>query len=216
MAVTGCDRVYLGILCFPHFYWTHYDRDDGEIAAILDAEKAFWELVENDTPPDTDGSDSTTEALSEQYKEVYPEEVIHLSKSSGADASLIMIEEVKKQIKDLKEIQTEHENKLKSLLGNSGNGYTEDWNVSWKEQSRKTVDTDLLKKEHPDIYQEYIAGGKDGAAGHSNPVTVEGYTAERIMQEVKLHPIGAYLMLVKLRKDPEKAKKTLARGIVRK
>lgn len=156
MAVTGCDRVYLGILCFPHFYWTHYDRDDGEIAAILDAEKAFWELVENDTPPDTDGSDSTTEALSEQYRDVYPEEVINLSKSSGADASLIMIEEVKKQIKDLKEIQTEHENKLKSLLGNSGNGYTEDWNVSWKEQSRKTVDTDLLKKEHPDVYQECL------------------------------------------------------------
>ena len=156
MAVTGCERVYLGILCFPHFYWTYYDRDDGEIATILEAEKSFWELVENDTPPDTDGSDSTTEALSEQYKEVYPEEVIHLSKSSGADASLIMIEEVKKQIKDLKEIQTEHENKLKSLLGNSGNGYTEDWNISWKEQSRKTVDTDLLKKEYPDIYQECL------------------------------------------------------------
>ena len=81
---------------------------------------------------------------------------------------------------------------------------------------RRAVESLQKLSEYPDIYQEYIAGGKDGAAGHSNPVTVEGYTAERIMQEVKLHPIGAYLMLVKLRKDPEKAKKTLARGIVRK
>lgn len=156
MAVTGCDRVYLGILCFPHFYWTYYDRDDGEIAAILDAEKAFWELVENNTPPDADGSDSTSEALSEQYREAYPDEVIHLSNSSGADASLMMIEEVKQQIKDLKLIQTEHENKLKAMLGNCEQGYTDEWTISWKEQSRKTLDTILLKKDHPDIYQEYL------------------------------------------------------------
>ncbi len=41
---------------------------------------------------------------------------------------------------------------------------------------------------------------------------VEGWNLERLMKEKNLHPVGAFLMLDWLKKEPQKAKQILARG----
>lgn len=67
MAVTGAERCYLAVLCFPHFYYFTIERNEEEISALIEAEKNFWELVQNGTPPEIDGSESTERTLSAQF-----------------------------------------------------------------------------------------------------------------------------------------------------
>lgn len=68
LAVTGKARWYLAVLIgnreFRHFT---IERDEGEIAALMDAEDDFWQRVKNNTPPDADGSQATTEAIKTIY-----------------------------------------------------------------------------------------------------------------------------------------------------
>lgn len=157
MAVTGADRVYLAVLCFPHLYWTVYERDDGEIAALLSAESEFWHLVENDTPPEIDGSESTEKAISARYADGGGlDGVISLGSSGKIRDSIMMIEEAKKQIKDLEEIKTAHENIIKDTMGENSLALTEGWRISWKNQTRNTVDSKRLQAEHPEIYSECL------------------------------------------------------------
>ena len=154
MAVTGCDRVYLGVLCFPHFYMKEYDRDEREIAALLSAESTFWDNVMNDSPPDADGSESTTDALTERYGNGGFEGSINLNQS---DHTMLLEElnSIKQEIIVMESLKAERENQLKEILGNNEYGLTRDWKVSWKPQKRTSIDSARLKKERPDIYEHY-------------------------------------------------------------
>ena len=143
------------MLCFPHFYWTYYDRDEAEIAALIAAEAVFWENVQNNVPPEIDGSDSTERAIEAQYASGGADGVVSLERS-GIPESLMMIAECKAQIKDLEEIQKAHENKIKEAMGDAALGMAPGWKVSWKNQSRSTIDTKRLKDERPELYDEYL------------------------------------------------------------
>lgn len=69
LAVTGADRWYLAVLAYGRGFFTFVlERDQAEIDALMAAEADFWKLVEQDTPPDADGSEATSAAL----REVYP------------------------------------------------------------------------------------------------------------------------------------------------
>lgn len=154
MAVTGADRVYLGVLCFPHFYWTYYDRDEAEIEALIVAEAEFWDLVQTDTAPEVDGSESTEQAIMTRYADGGEEGVINLASDSEISSSLLMIEEVKTQIKELKDIQTAHENRIKDQMGDNAEAIANGWKISWKNQTRTIVDSKKLQESSPEIYQK--------------------------------------------------------------
>lgn len=154
MAVTGAVRVYLAVLCFPHFYWTVYERDDAEIAALLAAEAHFWSLVENDTPPEIDGSESTEKAISARYADGGHDGVINLATSGEVNDAIANIELIKSQIKNLQNIQAENENRIKEALGENAVGLADGYKITWKNQSRTTVDSKALKAKHPEIYEE--------------------------------------------------------------
>lgn len=68
-----------------------------------------------------------------------------------------------------------------------------------------------------DLYQELVSNIKGGQYSFPDKlITVEGYTVKRLVEEVGLHPIGAYSSLVHLREAPEKALENIKRGIIRK
>ena len=69
LAVTGADRWYLAVLAYGRGFFTFVlERDQAEIDALMAAEADFWKLVEQDTPPDADGSEATSAAL----REIFP------------------------------------------------------------------------------------------------------------------------------------------------
>lgn len=70
MAVTGCDRWYLCVLVFGRGVFTYtLERDQAEIDALMDAERAFWRYVTEDTPPPVDGAEATTDAITTIFAE---------------------------------------------------------------------------------------------------------------------------------------------------
>ena len=156
MAVTGANRVYLAVLCFPHFYWTVYDRDEGEIAALITMENMFWTQVTDNTPPEIDGSESTERAISQVYSSGGTDGVINLAANREINDSLEMLEAIKEQIKDLKEIQTAQENRIKAAMEDNAVALADGYRITWKEQIRTTVDSKALKAKHPEIYDEYV------------------------------------------------------------
>lgn len=73
---------------------------------------------------------------------------------------------------------------------------------------------DKLHK-YPDIMEEFIEGlhYEPFVFPETNPVKVEGYTAEELFNNYPLSELGAYNYLVYLRDKPEEAKSYLAQGL---
>lgn len=148
MAVTGKRRWYLAVLIGNReFKWFAIERDEAEIAALMQAEQAFWDCVTNDTPPAVDGSQATTEAI----KEIYPQSEDCTVDLFGYAADLEQYLQIGRQIKQLKEMQEEAANRVKEYMGESGGGECERYKVSWKSGSRRTFDSKRFAAENPEV-----------------------------------------------------------------
>lgn len=148
LAVTGKKRWYLAVLIGnKEFKWFTLERDEAEIAALMNAEYYFWELVKTDTPPAVDGTAATSETLNTIYAES-DDSVCDLTAFS---ANIKQYMELKKQIKELEELADEAANKIKEFMGCSGGGECDSFKVSWKSQTRSNFDRKRFEKENPDI-----------------------------------------------------------------
>ena len=75
LAVTGKQKAYLAVLIGnSYFKIFEIERDEDEIAALMDAEKQFYEYMTANTPPPIDGSESTREAIQAQQTDASTEE----------------------------------------------------------------------------------------------------------------------------------------------
>ena len=153
MMVTGFERYYLGVLCFGHgFYEFTIERDDAEIEALASAERSFWELVKNDTPPAVDGSESTKEALQ-----------VILAESNGGTADLTavsahleMLAMLKGQEKEIKAQINEQTAIIMDFMQDNERGTYGNYSVSFKTQSRSTFDKTAFEAVNGKIPDEYF------------------------------------------------------------
>lgn len=144
MAVTGLKKWYLAVLVGNHeFLIFEIERDEDEIEALMCAEKLFWDKVCNHIPPEMDGSQSTTDAISA----IYPNENDETADLSIFGDDLAMRANLKASVKALEEQIGEIENRLKAAMGNCGSGVCGRWKVSWKTQTRQTVNKKKLMAE---------------------------------------------------------------------
>lgn len=148
MAMTGKKRWYLAVLIGNRdFRWFTIERDEAEIAALMEAEADFWELVKTRTPPAADSSRATTETIETFYPESR-DETVDLTLESAALAQYIALG---KQIAELKAMQDEAANKIKSFMGDAGGGECDGFRVSWKSSTRRTFDSKRFAQDNPDI-----------------------------------------------------------------
>ena len=148
LAVTGAKRWYLGVLILGvGFEWYVIERDEDEIAALMQSEEAFWQYVKKDVPPAVDGTKGTTEAL----KSVFPTSNDDKVDLFAFDSDLERLESVKKQIKELTTIKDEIENKVKVFMADAGRGESDRFKVSWTSSSRSSFDAKAFASDHPDI-----------------------------------------------------------------
>lgn len=148
MAITGKKRWYLAVLIGNREFKTFtIERDDAEIAALMAAESDFWELVKNNTPPATDGSQATTAAIKTIYTESN-DDTVDLTLESAALSQYIAIG---KQIKELETMQNEAANKIKSFMGDAGCGECDGFRVSWKSSTRRTFDSKRFAQKNPSL-----------------------------------------------------------------
>lgn len=148
MAVTGAKRWYLAVLVFGRgFFVFTLERNQAEIDALMGAEAAFWEKVENDTPPSPDGSDAVTEAISVTYAESRDGEM----ELFGREAMLNEYADLKAQKKAVDERIKEIENIIKEDMQDVPLGRVGCFSVVWKSQHRSSFQLEEFKKDHPGL-----------------------------------------------------------------
>lgn len=148
LMVTGAARWYLAVLILgAGFKVFVIERDEGEIEALAKSEEAFWEYVKTDTPPETDGTDSTSETLTT----IYPE-------SNGNTVNLFAYEEslrqyiaIGKQIEELKKLKDQMANNVKAFMGEAGKGESDHFKVSWSSSLRTTFDHKKFASDNPNL-----------------------------------------------------------------
>lgn len=149
MAVTSKKKWYLAVLIGnKEFKWFTIERDEAEIAALMGAEKDFWECVKNNTPPAIDGSKATTESIKTIYAESNNESTVDLM---AYKKELELYSALGQQIKELQTQQDEAANRIKEFMGESSGGHCDGFKVSWGSRSRKTFDVKSFAEAHPDI-----------------------------------------------------------------
>ncbi|MED4455937.1 lambda-exonuclease family protein [Metabacillus fastidiosus] len=154
LGVTGKQKGYIAVLIGGNrFIWKEVERDDELIQMIFDAQKHFWEYhVKQNIPPQLDGSSAAEQFLKEKFSQAEEDKEIILP--SEYKELLQQYEEIKANEKLVVTAKKEIENKIKATLEDAETGIAGDYIVSWKNQSRTSVDSKALKEKFPDVYKE--------------------------------------------------------------
>lgn len=108
----------------------YVERNDALIENLMEGERKFWELVQDDVPPAIDGSDSTSRALKGMFFDPASDSSIDLSEVATFDGLRIpdLLErraEAKREIKAQTELVKEIENQLFAWIGNHEIAYVD-------------------------------------------------------------------------------------------
>lgn len=151
MAVTGSDYWYIAVLLGGNeSMWKRIDRNEEDVQTLISHEREFWSLVQTNTAPPVDGTESCAKALADRYHGedktiVLPDDAAQIIDDLRGDKEIL--EQLKAQI-------TLRENQLKDMLGEAEIGTVGDYRVTWKTTNpRETCSLSKLKKAAPDIYQ---------------------------------------------------------------
>ena len=148
LAVTGLEKAYLAVLVNCRgLRIFELERDEDEIAALMDAERAFWEMVKQDIPPEADGSEATTEALGAMFPEDNGETITLFDASSLLEQRDRVLTAKKALEAEVDEIN----NQIKAEMGDTERAVCDRWTVTWKSQSKKTFDRKALEADYPEI-----------------------------------------------------------------
>lgn len=164
MMVSGLPKWYIACLIGGNKFVTwEIDRDEGDIAALMEAETKFWERVQDRVPPDVDGSESCTKALQQKFTGGQVEPVILPAETMEL---LARLDELKELEADVKTQKQDIQNRICAMLGDNEVGIARDADgerkVTWKTVAgRVTIDSKRLKAEMPEVYKAY---SKQGAA----------------------------------------------------
>lgn len=149
MAVTGKPMWYVAVLIGnSDFKVFEIPRDEDEIAALMQAEKDFWEnhVVPKIAPP-PDGQEPTDESL----RILYPESNGESMSLFGRDSLLDRYFDLGDQIKELQRQQDEIKQTIQLDMGETETALADNYKVIWKTQTRSTFDAKKFTADHPDI-----------------------------------------------------------------
>lgn len=162
LAVTEYDRWYLAALImgkdFKIYQLTRFKNDlkpdwcessvyvpQSEIDALALAAYEFWKHVERKTPPEADGSASTTEAVHALYPDS-DDETVSLEPVNDYIRTYLFLQ---KEEKDISKRLEEAANHIKAYMGESGRGETKLASVTWKSYDRSSFDAKAFAADNP-------------------------------------------------------------------
>lgn len=153
--VLDYDKAYIACLIGNHdFVWKEIKRDQELIDLYTKQATSFWnDNVLKNIAPEIDGSMVTKEAL--DMREYEPGKAEPLNKEQK-DICLY-INQLKEDVKTIQATQKEYENKLKDYMGQKelSELTSSDIYVTYSTVNQVRLDSARLKKEKPEIYNEY-------------------------------------------------------------
>ncbi len=158
LSIYGYDWASFAVLDLGTRKITNIDieRDDKQIANIIEEEKKFWKLVETGVPPEIENSKTCANFLREHYSK--SEDVtIDLAENNDATKWAMFLRDVMEQKKILKDREIECKNHLMSLMGCAEKAIGNLYSISWKSPKDKEVfDLEKFKIDHPKLVKNYI------------------------------------------------------------
>ena len=154
MAVTGYQGAYIAVLIGGNtFRWKFVERDEELISMLLELESAFWNHVQDCTPPPLDGSDASKKFLSERFPSSTPSS--HITLPDTAADLLAQYDEACEELEIITEKKQKAENLLKEMMGSNEVGVAGGRVITWKNVAQERLDSKTLKAEHPTLYKKY-------------------------------------------------------------
>ena len=154
MAVTGYAGAYIAVLIGGNtFKWKFVERDEELISMLIELETAFWNHVQDGTPPPLDGSDASAKFLAERFHDSIPKS--HITLPDTAADLLAQYDEACEQLEIVTEQKQKAENLLKEMMGENEVGTAGERVITWKSVSQELLDSKTLKAEHPALCKKY-------------------------------------------------------------
>lgn len=152
LAVTGLTTAYVAVLIGGQEYREYkIERDETDIAYLVEKEREFWEMVETDTMPPFVGSSVDNAALMEQY----PESDGEFLNALDDDLPIIELDGIKAHIKTLEADKKRLESELRYAIGDHKGIKTPRYKCTWVRTTSKRFDSKRFEEDHPDLYNAY-------------------------------------------------------------
>lgn len=154
MAVTGAKEWYLAVMVFSTSFHTFLiPRNENAIRQLIEAERSFWhDNVLAGVPPYPIGSEADDEAIDQMYATARYDKAANIDDMRGVLDSIALRE---KEIKILKEKVEADKQQLKMRMGMYTSALCGKWSVTWKDQTKTTIDSKRLRAELPETYAMY-------------------------------------------------------------
>lgn len=157
LAVTGWQRWHVAVLIAGNDFRTFtIERDEDFIESLIAREKEFWDCVTSKTPPDP----VTIDDAYMRWPKDYGAPIVASPVCRRAYDRLMKLRE---QISDLEEESTKEGLIIRQWMGDHTTLLDIDGKTklaTWKHQTRRTIDTDKLRKDHPEIAAECTKVGE--------------------------------------------------------
>lgn len=156
LAVTGKQAADVAVLLGGQELQVHrIERDDVLITQLIELEARFWQLVETDTAPPADGSDSADLAL----RCLYPRDmgsVLDLSddlEMSGVFSDLLAVRQtLDTQLK----LEAQLKQRIQQRMGDASTVVFEKGEITWKRsKDGNALDAKALALAHPELVQQF-------------------------------------------------------------
>lgn len=153
MSVCNADAWYLAVLIYGReFKYYRIERDEAILADLIKIEKDFWyNHVLAKVLPEPDGSLAGDKAIAEHFRDS-AKDILPLR---GFDEQLRRRQELLELMEKIETEKRQIDQALKMYLGKAECAENERFRVSWTNVSSQRIDTERLKAEKPEIYNEY-------------------------------------------------------------
>ncbi len=156
LAVTGKPAADVAVLiCGQELQIHRIVRDEEMISRLIELERAFWNFVETDTEPPTDGSDSADTAL----RCLYPRDsgqTLDLSDDLEMSAAFSDLLAVRQMLGQNNLLEAQLKQRIQQCMGDATKAIFETGNVTWKlSKDGMGLDTTSLLKDQPELMQRY-------------------------------------------------------------
>lgn len=156
LAVTSKQAADVAVLiCGQELQIHRIERDETLIAQLIELEQRFWRLVETDTAPSADGSESAALAL----RALWPQDSGAMLdfrgdlEMSGAFSDLVALRGL---LASTEQREAEVRQRIQQRLGDASIARFETGEVRWKRSKDASVlDAERLAVEHPEIVAGY-------------------------------------------------------------
>jgi predicted phage-related endonuclease len=155
LAVTGQQAADVAVLlCGQQLAIHRIERDDELIARLIVLETRFWEHVESDTPPPTDGSASAAQAL----RQLYPgnDTSLDFTEDAALNAAFDTLVTLRAELDATEDRAEQLKQTLQAAMGDASRARFARGEVTYKRaKDGSTLDTKRLAADHPAITAQY-------------------------------------------------------------